>query len=96
MANFYLRLYCHTPSPEEGAWVDVNVLGVHPDLARRLAELGIIDYNRGFIPAPQVARLHRVLRLRQSLGVNLSGAAIIVELLERMEELQDELERLRR
>lgn len=96
MTKFYLRLYCHTPSAEEEAWVDVSLLGVHPELARRLAEIGIIDYSRGFIPVRQAARLRRVLRLRESLGVNLPGAAIITDLLERIEELQDELERLRR
>ncbi|MCG8400486.1 MAG: chaperone modulator CbpM [Firmicutes bacterium] len=95
MAKFYLQLYCHTPSADEDAWVDVNALGIHPDLARRLAELGVVDYRRGFIPVRQAARLRRVMRLRQSLGVNLPGAAIIVDLLERVEELQDELERLK-
>lgn len=95
MTKFYLRLYCHTPSADEEAWVDVTVLGVHPDLAQRLAELGIIDYHRGCVPVHQAARLRRVLRLREYLGVNLPGAAIIVDLLERIEELQDELRQLK-
>lgn len=95
MTKFYLRFYCHTPSAEEDDWVDVADLGVHPDLAQRLGELGIIDYRRGFVPVRQAARLRRVMRLRRNLGVNLPGAAIIVDLLERIEELQDELGRLK-
>ncbi|MFA7466974.1 MAG: chaperone modulator CbpM [Desulfotomaculaceae bacterium] len=95
MANFYMRFYCHTPSAEDDTWVDVTALGVHPDLAQRLGELGIIDYRRGFVTARQATRLRRVMRLRRNLGVNLPGAAIIVDLLERIEELQDEVERLK-
>jgi len=95
VSKFYLQFYCHTPSLEEDGWVDVAELGVHPDLAQQLGELGIIDYRRGLIPVRQAARLRRVLRLRRNLGVNLPGAAIIENLLERIDELHDELARLK-
>jgi len=41
------------------------------------------------------ARLRRMLRLRADLGVNLVGAAIIVDLMERLERLGAELTRRR-
>lgn len=41
-------------------------------------------------------RLHKILRLKQNCGVNTIGATIIVDLLEKNENLQNELERLRR
>ncbi len=98
MNKFYMmRLYCHTLGQEEAEhWVNVETLGIHPDLAQWLAELGIIKYSGGQVPAEHAARLWKIMRLRRDLGVNLPGAAIIIELLERIEELQEELERLKR
>ncbi|WP_104371968.1 chaperone modulator CbpM [Desulfocucumis palustris] len=97
MKKYFIQIYCHTPSTdEEDNRVDVTTLGIHPDMAQYLAELGIVDLHGGHIPLRQVGRLQRVLRLRSSLGVNFTGAAIITELLERMEGMQEELERLRR
>ena len=43
--------------------------------------------------AATAARLRRMLRLHADLGVNLIGAAIIVDLLERLERLEAELAR---
>jgi MerR family transcriptional regulator/heat shock protein HspR len=42
-----------------------------------------------------VGRLERILRLRQDFGVNLAGVGVILEMTERMEDLQRELESLR-
>ncbi len=97
MKKYFIQIYCHTPSVDaEDNWVDVTTLGIHPDMAQHLAELGIVELYDSHIPLRQVARLQKVLRLRSSLGVNLPGAAIITDLLERLERLQEELERLRR
>jgi MerR family transcriptional regulator/heat shock protein HspR len=101
MKKYFIQIYSHTPSIEiemedDDNWVDVASLGIHPDIAGYLAEIGLVDFHRGHIPAHQAPRLQKLLRLRSNLGVNLPGAAIIVDLLDRMEELQEELERLRR
>ncbi|MCL6611313.1 MAG: chaperone modulator CbpM [Peptococcaceae bacterium] len=97
MKKFYLQVYRHTLSTgQEDSWVDAGSLGIHPDTALKLAELGIIDVRLGQIPAGQAARVKKIMRLRRSLGVNLPGAAVILDLLERMERLQDEIERLKR
>jgi chaperone modulatory protein CbpM len=60
----------------------------------RLVHLGLIELDvpdtREFT-AETAARLRRMLRLRRDLGVNLAGAAIIVDLLERVERLEAKL-----
>lgn len=97
MKKFYLQIYRHTPSADgEDTWVDVVSLGIHPDMAQLLADLGIVENRLGCVPANQVRRLQKIVRLRRSLGVNLPGAVIIQELLERIEKMQDEIDRLKR
>ncbi|MFZ5639309.1 MAG: chaperone modulator CbpM [Bacillota bacterium] len=97
MEKFYLQIYRHTLSPgEEETWVDIKTLEIHPEVAGRLAELGIVEISRGQVPARQVSRLRKLMRLRRNLGVNLAGAAIILDLLERVELLEDEVERLKK
>jgi DNA-binding transcriptional MerR regulator len=60
----------------------------------RLVHLGLIEPD---VPdtheftADTAARLRRMLRLHRDLGVNLTGAAIIVDLLERVERLEARL-----
>ena len=46
-------------------------------------------------PTSVVDRLRRIVHLRQELGVNLAGVAVILEMTEHMEALQKELEVLR-
>ena len=57
----------------------------------RVVRLGLIEPDvpgtREFT-AEAAARLRRMLRLHRDLGVNLTGAAIIVDLLERIERLE--------
>ena len=60
----------------------------------RLVHLGLIEPDvpgtRKFT-ADAAARLRRMLRLHRDLGVNLTGAAIIVDLVERVERLEAKL-----
>lgn len=65
---------------------------------RQLVDLGLVDPEPGAadrFSSATAARLRRMLRLRADLGVNLAGAAIIVDLMERLERLDAELTRLR-
>jgi hypothetical protein len=62
----------------------------------RLAVLEPVSPGADEYPADAVRRLRRLLRLHRDLGVNLVGAAILVDLLDRMEALERELDRLRR
>jgi chaperone modulatory protein CbpM len=72
--------------------------GISPARLARLVRLGLVAPTapgaREFTAA-SAARLRRMLRLRDDLGVNLAGAAIIVDLLERLERLEAELARVR-
>lgn len=95
--RFYLQVhYHHALTPGEEVWVDVQNLELHPEVVKHLAEMGIVEFREGLIPARQVARLQKIARLRRDLGVNLQGAAVILDLLDRLERLQEELERLRK
>ncbi len=97
MKKYYLQMYRHTLSlGDEDSWVHVNSLEIHPDMAEKLAELGIVELHDDQIPTRQIGRVRKLMRLRRNLGVNLPGAAIILDLLERVEMLQDEIETLRR
>ena len=67
---------------------DVEVLarrsGLHPELVRRLIALDAVDP----LDWDAAARLARVMRLRHDLGLNVAGAALVCDLLERIEELE--------
>ncbi len=70
-------------------------LTFQPLLLERLAGLGIIEPKNGMLTWEEAERVQKILRIRQSLGVNLSGAAIIIDLMERLEVLEDEINRRR-
>lgn len=91
-----MQVYRHVLSTgDDDTWVDLNSLEIHPEMAGMLAEFGILDIKDGYIRIRQAARLSKLQRLRSSLGVNLSGAAIILDLLEKIESMQEEIDRLR-
>lgn len=97
MQQFYLQLYRHTLSAnDEDAWVELSSLGLHPDMMQQLVEFGVVEVRQGRMPVQHARRLQRLVRLRQNLGVNLPGAAVILDLLERIEHLEDEIEKLKR
>lgn len=69
--------------------------GLHPLLVERFVALGLITPLEGESNrfAPEVTlRLQRALRLRDDLGLNYNGAALVLELLDRMEALERRLE----
>jgi len=65
-------------------------LPFQPLLLERMAAIGIIEPKNGMLSLEEVERVNKILRLRHSLGVNLSGAAIIIELLDRLEAMEKE------
>lgn len=88
-----MRIYCHS---EQGQRPKVRLLKYHPELLSIYKQMGIIDIEEGTMCHHDLLRLQKILRLKRNCGVNTVGAAIIVDLLERIEELQDEIEALRR
>jgi chaperone modulatory protein CbpM len=92
-----------TPMPRQAeVYVSLRDLalacGISTTRAALLVRLGLVepepDAPDRFSSATAL-RLRRMLRLRGDLGVNLAGAAIIVDLMERLERLDAELTRLR-
>lgn len=71
-------------------------LEFNPDLLKTLAEMGIVSLNQEYISSSELRRVKRLLRLRGLLGVNVTGAAIILDLLDRIEVLETEVQSLKR
>ncbi|PYI97645.1 MAG: hypothetical protein DME98_07565 [Verrucomicrobia bacterium] len=74
--------------------------GMHPALVERFVEFGLIEpvQRQGARPLfdpSAVPRLRMIGRLRESLGINLAGIAVILDLLDRLSALQRENETLR-
>jgi chaperone modulatory protein CbpM len=72
--------------------------GISPAMLARLIRVGLVEPaapGASHFTATTASRLRRMLRLHVDLGVNLVGAAIVVDLLERLERLEMDLARLR-
>jgi len=73
-----------------------RICSVEAGMVQRLVEEGIIEPIRHegdtlFFPHTCLKRTRIVMSLRSDLGVNLAGAALVLELLERIEKLQARL-----
>jgi hypothetical protein len=76
-------------------------IGARRSLVVRLARAGLIETiesesSEPLLPSYVVVKLRRMQRLRRDLGVNFSGAAIILDLVKRIEQLNGELVELQR
>jgi mannitol-specific phosphotransferase system IIBC component len=73
--------------------------GISAEKLRRIVAHGLVSPvapGSSDLSMSAVARLKRMLRLHASLGVSLTSAAIIADLLERMERMEWELDRVER
>jgi MerR family transcriptional regulator/heat shock protein HspR len=79
--------------------VAAKMVDMHPQTLRLYERLGLLKPARQgsnrLYSDQDIARLRQIQRLTQDMGVNLAGVEIILNLLERIEELQDEIERVR-
>ncbi|MBV8743081.1 MAG: hypothetical protein JOZ12_14930 [Sinobacteraceae bacterium] len=90
---------------QEGEWLAVDdvcrLCAIDMDLMVEFVELGVIR-SRGaqplqwYVPAEAIGRLRVASRLMRDLGVNVSGAALAIELLESRRELERRIEQLER
>lgn len=76
-------------------------IGARRSLVVRLARAGLIETlesesSEPLLPSHVVVQLRRMQRLRRDLGVNFSGAAVILDLVKRIELLNRELVEIRR
>ena len=98
-----LRLRILSPSREAPYTIEdlARRAGVAPALVQRYLDEGLIEPIAGnartswFFDDNALFELRRIQRLRHDLGVNIAGVAVIHELLQQLEELKMELEKLR-
>lgn len=73
--------------------------GASVSLVTRLARAGLLESNEEeptLLPRRTILRLRKMQRLRRDLGVNFAGASIILDLVERVEFLNQTLSEMRR
>lgn len=73
--------------------------GLHPELVSRLVRLGLLtpdsdDAGRAWFAEAQLTRLARIDRLRTGLGLNYAAVGVVLDLLDRIDELEDQLRTL--
>jgi chaperone modulatory protein CbpM len=67
--------------------------GLHPDLVRRLVALGLLEPTRDaagtlWFPPAQILAAARVQRLRAGLALNYAAIGVVIDLLDRIAELE--------
>lgn len=80
--------------------IAAQLTGLHPQTVRLYERLGLVspcrvnNKNRLYSEA-DIARLLQIRRFTQEMGVNLAGVEVILDLLQKMEQMQSEMEQLR-
>ncbi|MEV4105655.1 chaperone modulator CbpM [Nonomuraea sp. NPDC049649] len=73
-----------------------RVTGLHPEFVRRLVTLGLLEPGRDargelyFAPS-QVRAAARIQRLREGLSINYAAIGVVIDLLDRIAELETAL-----
>lgn len=67
--------------------------GLHPDMVRRLVALGLVGCRRDargdlWFERSEFATVSRIQRLRSGLGLNYAAIGLVLDLLDRIEELE--------
>ena len=97
--------YPLVPSPTAGrggdlGWRDVESFAratrLHPDMVRRLVVLGLLEPQRDragrlWFPPAQLALAARIQRLRSAFALNYAAVGVVLDLLDRVTELEREL-----
>ena len=78
--------------------VAARLLQVHPQTLRYYERAGLMKPTRSsgkirLYSQREIDRLRKIQRLTTELGVNLAGAEIVIDLTERLEKLQDQMNR---
>jgi MerR family transcriptional regulator/heat shock protein HspR len=80
--------------------VAAKMVGLHPQTLRHYESQGLVNPKRSdgnvrlYSPA-DIDRLRQIIRLTDELGVNLAGVQIILDMRERLERLQFEIDTTR-
>ncbi|MGE5583145.1 MAG: chaperone modulator CbpM [Bacillota bacterium] len=74
--------------------------GIHPQTLEYFVDYGLVEPmerigRQMFFPVEAVSRVKMIQRLRTEMGVNLAGIAVILDLINKIRDLQQEVECLR-
>jgi chaperone modulatory protein CbpM len=75
-----------------------DAAGLHPDLVARLVALGLVEVDTGPTGAlrfsvRELATVARIRRLHDDLTLNYAAVGVVLDLLDRIDELEDRLAR---
>lgn len=72
---------------------------LHPEMVLRLVDLGLVDPEvrepEWLFQDTAVSRIRKIKRLHRDLGINWAGIGVVLDLLDRIEELEREIAWLR-
>jgi hypothetical protein len=77
-----------------------RLVDLHPEMVLRLVDLGLVDPEMGepewrFLNTA-VPRIWKIQRLHRDLGINWAGIGVVLDLLERIDDLEREVAWLRK
>ena len=80
--------------------VAARILGVRTQTLRYYERLGLVQPsrtggNQRVYSRKDVERVHRIRNLMDDLGVNLAGVEVVIELLDRLKDSEDEIKGLK-
>lgn len=89
-----------SPAPDQPLYVisvAAKMVGLHPQTLRHYESLGLVIPNRSegnirLYSPTDVERVRQIKRLTDELGINLAGVQVILDLRDRLERLQLEME----
>ncbi|MFC1911675.1 MerR family transcriptional regulator [Chloroflexota bacterium] len=89
----------YTDEPRYVISVAARILGIQTYTLRYYEKIGVIEPRRSrgntrLYSESDIVLLRRVKTLVEDMGVNLAGVEVILRMMERMNELQNELEQL--
>jgi len=89
----------YTDEPRYVISVAARMLGIQTYTLRYYEKIGVIEPRRSrgntrLYSESDITLLRRVKTLVEDMGVNLAGVEVVLRMMERMNELQNELERL--
>lgn len=99
MKRRQIDLYCYEVElweKDDYPWIEAKKLNLPRELIHKLDDVGIIELKKGQVRSDQIHRIFKALRLQRTLGINLPATAVVMELLDRMDEMQEELNVLHR
>lgn len=93
------RRYCLIRYEEGGQYLNIKQIaelcGVHPEVIYRFVQLGLIEPVYGGMESDTwlfdvdvIPMVKKIIRLRNDLGINYAGVGVVLELLNRLEDLE--------